>query len=115
MDVLAEVRRRFGISFIEQSTGGGCMCLEARLESGHWLIATDEGLCSYRERLDIEADSPRPMGWSIGIYPHSDEPYMDWFGVDSIVDVIDTDAYAEDLPDLIERALRELRHVTRGN
>jgi hypothetical protein len=114
-DILDECRSRFGISFSEAMTGGGCCALEARLESGHWLVATDEALCGFRERQKYEADPEHPnMGWSIGIYPDAggDEG---WFGVDSIVDVVDIDARAEKLPDMIELALAELAGVAKRN
>lgn len=114
-DVLDECRRRFGISFSEAMTGGGCRALEARLESGHWLVATDEALCGFRERCEFEADPDHPnMGWSIGIYPDmgGDEG---WFGAESIVDVSDSDARAEKLPDMIELALAALAGVAKRN
>jgi hypothetical protein len=105
-DVLAAVADRFGIRFSEVGTGGGCMALEARLESGHWIVATDENLRSFRSRVAWEIENDAPAGWSVGIYPHSDEPDMDWFGMDSVVDVIDYDAFADDLPTMVERALK---------
>ena len=87
------------------------MALQARLESGHWLVATDEGLCSLRERLTFESRTDadgerRPLGWFVGIYPHDDE--TGWFGSDSIVDVCDYDAYAADLPTMVGKALAAL-------
>jgi hypothetical protein len=90
------------------------MALEARLESGHWIVATDEGLCSLRSRLVYEAvaradDHEFPQGWSVGIYPNVTEHGEDsWFGADSIVDVTDYDAYGDALPVFVGRALSDL-------
>ena len=115
-DILDECRRQFGISFSETHTGGGCCALEARLESGHWIVATDEGLCGFRERQQFEADPDHlPMGWSIGIYEDQggDEG---WFGADdSIVDVVDLDARAENLPHMVAQALALLVGVANCN
>lgn len=114
-DILDECRRRFGISFDEAMTGGGCCALQARLESGHWLVATDEALCGFRERCEFEADPDHPnMGWSIGIYEDQGGDEQ-WFGADSIIDVSDIDARAEALPDMIELALKELAGVAKRN
>lgn len=116
--ILAEVRERFGITFSETMTGGGCMALEARLESGHWLVATDEGLCGFHERIEFESfgdnynthagEDHRAMGWSIGIYPPDGEDGSWLSGTDSVVDVVDWDAYAAALPDMVEQALAKL-------
>ena len=116
-DILDECKRRFGISFSETHTGGGCCALEARLESGHWLVATDEGLCGFRERQEFEAADPDHvnMGWSIGIYEDQggDEG---WFGADdSIVNVSDLDARADKLPDMVAQALALLVGVANCN
>ena len=113
--ILRAVRDRFGISLTEVGTGGGCMALHARLESGHWIVATDEGLCGFAERCAFEALSTwghpgredpdyAGMGWSVGIYDDHGEDM--WFGAeDSLVNVIDYDMYAADLPDMVGRAL----------
>jgi len=114
-DILDECRSRFGISFSEAMTGGGCCALEARLESGHWLVATDDALCGFLERQEYEADPEHPnMGWSIGIYPDmgGDEG---WFGAESIVDVVDIEARADKLPDMVGLALLELTSVAKRN
>lgn len=113
--ILAEVRQRFGVAFSEVMTGGGCMALEARLESGHWLVATDEGLCSLSERIGFESGGdgydPRygsdraALGWFVGVYPDEDG----WMGgAESVVEVVDYDAYAAALPDMVEQALAKL-------
>lgn len=104
-EILSEVKDRFGIAFTEVHTGGGCMALEARLESGHWIVATDEGLMAFRHRIEWEDENEgRPAGWSIGIYPHGGDE-TDWSGQESIFDHIDLDAVAGDLPDTIAVAL----------
>jgi len=114
--VLTAVADRFGIRFSEVATGGGCMALEARLETGHWIVATDEGLCSFRERIRFEAgidgfdprygEDRRALGWFVGVYLDVDGTWMG--GHDSLVDVCDYDAYAVDLPVLVGKALRAL-------
>lgn len=110
IDVLSSVRERFGIRFYEVETGGGCCALEARLESGHWIVATDEGLMGFRDRVRWEREEGDPLGWSIGIYPHNGDD-SDWFGVDPIVDVIHLDAFASDLPAAVADALEQLTRI----
>lgn len=95
------------------------MALEARLESGHWIVATDENLMAFVSRIAHEAeldadDERRPMGWSIGIYPNNTEHGCDWWGgEETVVDVIDYDAFADALPDMVGRALDDLTAVVR--
>ena len=119
--ILDAVRDEFGIRFTETMTGGGCCALEARLESGHWIVATDEGLCGFRERLEFESfddnynthagEDPRALGWFVGIYEHNPES-GDWMSGDgSIVDACDYDAYGADLPRVVGAALRELSGI----
>jgi hypothetical protein len=112
----AAVSSRFGIDFEESPTGGGCMALEARLESGHWIVATNDALWSMRQRIAFELDTNdedepnEGMGWYVGIYPNNKESYgVDtWFSEDSIVEAWDNDAYASQLVDVVEKALTEL-------
>lgn len=122
--ILSAVADQYGIRFSETHTGGGCMALEARLESGHWIVATDEGLCGFRERITAESfqdnynghagDDPTACGWSIGIYPNGTAHGDDWWGgQDSIVDVVDWDAYAVDLPAVVGKALAALADSVR--
>lgn len=122
-EILSAVRSRFGISFGEVHTGGGCMALEARLESGHWIVATDENLTGFRERVDAESHSDsynahdgedhNAAGWSIGIYEDEDGSWMGGNG--SVVDVVDMDSRAENLPDMVAKALAELAGVAKRN
>lgn len=119
-EILDECKRRFGISFSEVHTGGGCFALEARLESGHWIVATDEGLGGFSARVSAESrdsdDDYQPRystagghGWSIGIYENQTDHGDDWWGgEESIVDVVDMNARAEKLPDMVEAALLKL-------
>ena len=128
--ILSSVADRFGIHFSETMTGCGCMALEARLESGHWIVATDEGLCSLRNRLAYESTDEsgdddydprygadrRALGWSIGIYRNHDDDGTDtWMNGgsdnDAIVDVVDYDAFGDALPDMVQRALEALTRV----
>ncbi len=109
-DILEDVQQQTGISFSEVDTGGGCRALEARLESGHWIVATDQNLMGFRRRIEFEAEESTPMGWMIGIYPNSTEFDDDWWGggQDSIVEATDYDAVAGDLPRVVIEALRGL-------
>jgi hypothetical protein len=123
--ILDAVRSRFGISFTETHTGGGCMALEARLESGHWIVATDENLTGFRERIEAESysdsynahygDDHNAAGWSIGIYPNDPDENTWMSGDDSIVDVVDLDGRADQLPGMVEKALAELAGVAKRN
>jgi hypothetical protein len=123
--VLAAVQSKFGISFTETHTGGGCMALEARLESGHWIVATDENLTGFRERIEAElypdnynahyGDDHNAAGWSIGIYTNDPDENTWMSGDGSIVDVVYLDGRAENLPDIVEVALRELAGVAKSN
>jgi hypothetical protein len=123
--ILAAVKSQFGIGFTETHTGGGCMALEARLESGHWIVATDESLTGFRERIDAEShsdgynahygDDHNAAGWSIGIYPNDPDENTWMSGDGSIVDVVDLDGRAEHLPDMVGKALAELSGVAKRN
>jgi len=65
--ILWKVRLDLGILLHEVHTGGGCYALEGRLESGHWIVATDPDCHSLRSRLGLEWFG-KPMGWCVGIY-----------------------------------------------
>ena len=124
-EILSAVKSRFGIDFTETHTGGGCMALEARLESGHWIVATDENLTGFRERIEAESysdsynahygDDHNAAGWSIGIYPNDPDENTWMSGDGSVVDVTDLDGRAESLPDMVESALAELAGVAKRN
>lgn len=109
-EILAAVRDATGVAFTEVGTGGGCMALEARLESGHWIVATDEGLCGFAERIRFESDGEHgAFGWFIGIYPNGTDHGCDWWGgTESVIDVCDYDAIAYDLPAMVTRALKAM-------
>lgn len=109
-ELLTSVKDRYGIGLRETHTGGGCMALEARLESGHWIVATDNNLMGLRERIAYESENETPMGWFIGIYPNNTEHGEDWWGGgdDPIVDSCDYDLFAKDLPVMIGKALAQL-------
>jgi hypothetical protein len=113
--ILAAVHQQFGIAFREVSTGGGCMALEARLESGHWIVATDEDLLGFRDRIVRESEFDEfgdrtASGWLVGIYANNTEHGEDWWGGGDVpvVDVVDYGVFAVDLPVLVGRALAEL-------
>ena len=124
-EILSAVKSRLGIDFTETHTGGGCMALEARLESGHWIVATDENLTGFRERIEAESysdsynahygDDHNAAGWSIGIYPNDPDENTWMSGDGSVVDVTDLDGRAESLPDMVESALAELAGVAKRN
>lgn len=129
--ILESVAEQFGIKFSSVGTGGGCMALEARLESGHWIVATDEGLCGFVERVQFESNDGEDdddyqsryggggaMGWSIGIYPNHDIDGIDtWMNGgsddDTLVDVVDYDVFADSLPEMVGRALAALAQQRR--
>jgi len=117
--VLDSVRAEFGITLTETMTGGGCMALESRLESGHWIVATDDNLSSLSHRIESEsyADSYNShdgenfnaCGWFVGIYANTDEDsWMDGSGSDAIYSAHDADAYAIDLVSVVRRVLAEM-------
>ncbi len=122
--ILDTVKQQYGITFTEVHTGGGCMALEARLESGHWIVATDESLCGFRERIRFESyednynthcgEDPRALGWFIGIYENGTaDDGSDWWGggQETVVDVRDYDAFADQLPAMVGAALKALTGV----
>jgi hypothetical protein len=51
------------------------------------------------------------MGWSIGIYPNDPAENTWMSGEDSIVDIVDYDAYAHQLPGIVGAALKALMEV----
>ena len=116
--ILADVRSQFGITFTETCTGGGCMALEARLESGHWIVATDENLMPFGERVEFEAherarwaeepESAITMGWAVYIYPHDEEDNTWMQSSDEALGVWNPDSSAECLPDMVYKALHLL-------
>ena len=117
--ILADVRSQFGITFTETCTGGGCMALEARLESGHWIVATDENLMPFEERVEFEAQererweeeqefSAITMGWAVYIYPHDEEDNTWMQSSDEALGVWDQDSSAECLPGMVYKALKML-------
>lgn len=113
--ILTSVKNQYGIDFREVGTGGGCMALEARLESGHWIVATDENLMGLRERIDYESDAnadgeTTALGWFVGIYPNNTEHGDDWWGGGDtpIAYAHDYDVYADALPNMVGRALSAL-------
>lgn len=115
-ETLSAVTTTYGFQFSETHTGGGCMALEARLETGHWIVATDEMLCGFAERIqyesEIDADGERrPFGWFVGIYPPAE-----WWGgeEESLYDIGDYDLYAEDLPAIVGRALADFSAVLKS-
>jgi hypothetical protein len=114
-DILEDVQQQTGIRFSEVDTGGGCRALEARLESGHWIVATDQNLMGFRRRIEFEADESTPMGWMIGVYPNSTEFDDDWWGggQESVVEVTDYDAFAGELLRVVLEALQGLTELYR--
>jgi len=105
--LLDAIATRFGISLHCFNSGGGCLVWEARLESGHWLEINDwdQGIQTRARRLASEA-AGAPVGWFIGIYcPAGDTPpwsHDSW----RVASVSHRTATADELPDLIDLALR---------
>lgn len=118
-DALAEVKARFGISLREVGTGGGCIAYEARLESGHWIVVTNEALGSLEEQEGWEADNAEyygpdstGMGVYVGFYNHlSDE--LDWSGADCIHMHIEYDCAVDAIPFAVDQALAEFANILR--
>lgn len=103
--VLADVKASTGLDFRATSTGGGHIAWEARLESGHWIVATNEAFDNMRFQIQWEADNEAPLGWAVGIYEH--EEGSDWMGgQEPILFHIDLDAYAQDMAQVVGAALR---------
>ena len=113
-DVLDAVDAELGIRFEEINTGGGSMALQARLETGHWVVAVDSDLCELDLRIRFESvldadDETTPMGWSIGFYEDggldSQGYALGWSGQDSIAEYCEDGAYAHDLANVLQRAI----------
>jgi hypothetical protein len=110
-ELLAKLTDRFGITLTCFNSGGGCLIWEARLEDGSWLWITDwdAGIHPRLRRLEFERQGIR-IGWHVGIYANQViENYSD--DVDSctaLASVVHRTAGIDDLPDLIELALRSL-------
>ena len=93
------------------------MALEARLESGHWIVATDEGLLPFEDRVAYEAEeralwadepeSARAMGWAVFIYEHDEEDDTWMQPADEAFGVWDETASADMLPDMVSKALQK--------
>lgn len=68
-DLIAEVRREFGVALEIVNTGGGNEAMHGRLESGHWLVVTDaeDFLSGINERRERDAGG-NPLGWFAGVY-----------------------------------------------
>lgn len=108
-DLLTEMRDRFGLNFSEVDTGGGCFALEARLESGHWIVATSTEPYQIGWRIKREQAEREPYGWVVGIYPNNTAHGEDWWGSsEAIVLVEDHNAFAGDLKPLIHDAITQL-------
>jgi hypothetical protein len=126
-DILTEVQRRFGFTPAIFNSGGNIMILEGLLEGRNfiWITDADCDVTPRPRRLDIEADGDY-VGWQVSIYPP--EPgtgAMDLTatvpGASTVPAVPEVDsctrlasvthhtATAEQLPDLIELALRGYR------
>ncbi len=108
-DLLSTIRDRFGITLRCFNSGGGCLIWESRLESQHWVWINDwdQGIMRRNRRLATEAAGD-PVGWFIGVYaPAGDTPAWSddhW----RVASVSHRTATAEQLPDLIELALRSI-------
>ena len=111
-DVIRSVRDATGINLNMTNSGGGTYVLDGRLDDGSWLVASDSYGHDHgdlRDRTEMERpghdDEPgNPLGWSVGIYPDGGEGK--WFGQDPVHDHEDHDAGVDDLPRVIQDALR---------
>jgi hypothetical protein len=107
-ELLADITARFGITLTCFDSGGGCLIWESRLETGDWLWITDydAGINPLARRLALEQDGIT-IGWHVGIYANQSADYGD--EPDSctrLAGVEHHSATAQQLPDLIELALR---------
>ena len=59
-DLIASLNKATGLSWVWESTGGGCDCLETIDDSGRLIMVTD---CNAGIPLDTDDE------WYIGIYP----------------------------------------------
>ena len=59
-DLIASLNKATGLSWVWESTGGGCDCLETIDDSGRLIMVTD---CNAGVPLEIDDE------WYIGIYP----------------------------------------------
>ncbi|WP_396910288.1 hypothetical protein [Mycolicibacterium sp.] len=77
-ELLASVRGDIGIELEVVNTGGGNEVMQARLETGHWLVVSeaDDFLSNIEDRLAADSDS-YPLGWFAGIYANDDSDGVD--------------------------------------
>ena len=101
--ILQKIKDAYGIVLTEIHTGGGCYALEGRLETGHWIVATDLDCHLFSSRLGFEWDGPA-MGWCVGIYDDVDG----YWGEEAVLQVTDHNAAGWQLPKVIEFTMLKL-------
>ena len=126
-DILHQVHRRFGFTPTIFNSGGNIMILEARLDGGDliWITDADCDVTPLPRRLTIEADGHH-VGWQVSIYPPETQdcgldiaqaaPHgqcapsaVDVDSCTPLASVIHQRATTDQLPELIELALRARR------
>lgn len=125
--ILAQVHARFGFTPTIFNSGGNIMILESRLDNSEflWITDADCDVTPLSRRLAREADG-QFVGWQVSIYPPDSERDLldveqtdpadttaaEPADVDSctrLASVTHHSATADQLPDLIELALRSRR------
>lgn len=126
--ILAEVHERFGFTPTIFNSGGYVMIFESRLDSSEflWITDADCDVTPLSRRLASEADGEF-VGWQVSIYPPDSErgpldvaqtdpadttapEPVDADSCTRLASVTHHSATADQLPDLIELALRSRRH-----
>lgn len=117
-DVLRAVREQFGIVLSDVDTSGGCYNLIGRLETGHWVVATDhEFLMSLRERERYEQEEGYGIGWHVSVHLNErpegiDQPCRYGYG-GAVCYIADYEATTAELPTVIGRTLEQFVSVAR--
>ena len=102
-EVMADLEKRFGLTFTCEDTGGGCLLFQARLDNGEWIVISDwdAGINPLERRRELEAEGIT-VGWNITIYA-DDENWPDHSTM--LASVRHDSATATELPVLIQQAL----------
>lgn len=103
-------RERFGFGVDYISTGGNCMVLCGRLDSGHFIVISeaDDFAMDYEARIAAE-DQGEAWGWYVGIYEPDPDESGAWAEL-PVADALDKEAKFADLERVIRTALDNLRN-----
>jgi hypothetical protein len=92
--VCERLSERFGSAFEIASTGGGCYAIAAALETGDLVLITDASDATLNPSAETD-------GFGVGVYAETEQ------GNEQVVYVANADATCDEIPDLLERAIRE--------